>query len=183
MVESFAGKLLVAAPELDDPNFFRTVVLLLEHDDVEGAIGVVLNRRSDSAVEAYLPEWADVMSPNDVIYIGGPVTPEVAIGVAESPLNPPENWSPILGGIGLVDLGEPPAHYGGVVRVRVFSGYAGWVAGQLEAELLLRSWFVVDATPDDIFAGDTRDLWHDVLRRQPGTVSWYADYPIDPSVN
>lgn len=183
IVESFAGKLLLAAPELVDPNFFRTVVLLLEHDDVEGALGVVLNRPSETAVADYLPEWAAVMPTSSVIHVGGPVTPEVAVGLVEAPRLPPEGWAPVMGTVGLVDLSEPPEFYGGVARARVFSGYAGWVAGQLEAELLIRSWLVLDGHRDDVFGDNTQDLWRDVLRRQTGRLAWYADFPADPSVN
>ena len=183
MAESFAGKLLLAAPELVDPNFFRTVLLVVEHDDVEGALGVVLNRPSDAPVAEYLRDWAAVMPASSVVHVGGPVAPEVAVGVVESPLLPPATWDPVMGTVGLVDLGEPPDFYGGVIRARVFSGYAGWVPGQLEAELLVRSWLVLDGHPDDVFGDNTEDLWRDVLRRQSGPVAWYADFPADPSAN
>jgi putative transcriptional regulator len=182
MVDSLAGKLLVAAPELIDPNFFRTVVLIVEHDDVEGALGLVLNRPSDAEVGDYLPEWAPFTSP-PVVHVGGPVTPDVAIGIVDTPVDPPETWAPVIGDIGLFDLSTLPEGVGGVVRARVFAGYAGWVAGQLEAELLLRSWFVVDASPEDVFTEDPEGLWRRVLRRQPGPLSWYADYPPDPAMN
>ena len=182
MVDSLAGKLLVATPELVDPNFFRTVVLIVEHDDVEGALGVVLNRPSDAQVAEYLPEWASYTAP-PVVHVGGPVTPDVAIGIVDTPVEPPESWTPVVGDIGLFDLSTSPAEVGGVVRARVFAGYAGWVAGQLEAELLVRSWFVVDAAADDVFTDDPAGLWRRVLRRQQGPLSWYADYPPDPALN
>ncbi len=182
MVESLAGKLLVATPELLDPNFVRTVVLVVEHDDVEGVLGIVLNRPTDESVADYLPEWAPFATP-PVVHVGGPVTPEVAIGVVDTPGEPPEQWSPVVADIGLIDLSTPPAVVGGVLRARVYAGYAGWVAGQIEAELMLRSWFVVDAEPGDVFCVDPLGLWRTVLRRQPGPLAWYADFPPDPALN
>ncbi len=183
MGESLAGKLLVATPDLLDGNFFRTVVLVIEHDDVEGAVGLVLNRRSDAMVADYLPDWASAMEEPALVHIGGPVTPEVAIGLAEAPREVPEGWRPVLGGIGIIDLSAHPDTFGGLSRVRVFAGYSGWEVGQLEAELVLRSWFVLEAHPDDAFCNEPETLWRSVLRRQPGTLAWYANYPIDPLLN
>lgn len=182
MVDSLAGKLLVATPELVEPNFHRTVVLVVEHDDVEGALGLVLNRPSEAEVADYLPEWGPFVEP-PVVHVGGPVTPDVAIGVVDTPVDPPEAWAPVVADIGLFDLTTSPDAVGGVLRARVFAGYAGWVAGQLEAELMVRSWFVVDAEPTDVFTDDPAGLWRAVLRRQPGPLAWYANFPPDLALN
>ena len=77
---SLRGKLLVATPDLEDPNFFRTVVLVLEHN-LEGALGVVLNRPSAADVSELLPDWAVVAADPPVVFLGGPVQPESAIGL------------------------------------------------------------------------------------------------------
>ncbi len=183
MTESLAGKLLVAAPDLDDPNFFRTVVLVVEHDDEEGALGLVLNRPSDTAVDEHLPDWGFAVADPAVVFVGGPVTPQVAIGLADEPGTPPADWSPALDGIGLIDLAHAPEALGGVRRARVFAGYSGWVAGQLEMELAIGSWFVVGAVPGDVFSTAPQDLWREVLRRQESRISWFANYPLDPRLN
>ena len=183
MSHSLAGKLLVASPRLADPNFFRTVVFVVEHDDVEGALGVVLNRPSDSGVAEHLPDWTELVAEPPVVFVGGPVTPEIAIGLVDSPGSPPPSWQPALDEIGLADLGLVPGDLGGVVRCRVFAGYSGWVVGQLEMELAEGSWFVVDAQPDDVFSDDPHDLWRCVLDRQDSRLSWFANYPLDPSLN
>src|SRR5262249_60589141 len=78
--ESVRGRLLVATPTLYDPNFFRSVVLVLEHSE-DGAIGVVLNRPSETAVAESLPDWNRLAAAPDVVFAGGPVSPEAAIGV------------------------------------------------------------------------------------------------------
>src|SRR5205807_4175305 len=84
---SLKGKLLVANPALEDPNFDRTVVLVLEHHD-EGAVGVILNRPSQTSVEEVLPSWAAVAAQPAVVFVGGPVSPGSAIGLGCGRLPP-----------------------------------------------------------------------------------------------
>lgn len=175
MSDSLAGKLLVATPLLVDPNFYRTVILMLQ-DDEEGTVGVVLNRPSDEMVEAHLPEWVDRTQPPKVIHFGGPVEPEVAIGLSTSDEGMPSG----LPGLNLVDLSSPPPGDGPAVRV--YSGYAGWGEGQLEAEIEMGSWYVVQASPDDPFE-HPEDQWRRVLRRQPGILSLVSTYPEDVRAN
>jgi putative transcriptional regulator len=185
VTESIAGSLLVAGPGLLDPNFFRAVVLILEHSD-EGAVGVTLNRPLEVAAADHVPAWENQLVAPTVVYSGGPVQREIAVGVARRPI--PEGldpeWHPVLGEVGLVDLTLDPNDLGGVIAARVYSGYAGWGAGQLEWELSERSsWFVVDAEIDDVFSEDPAGLWRSVLARQEGHLSWIADFPLDPATN
>lgn len=176
MSESVAGTLLVASPVLIDPNFFRTVVLVLQHDE-EGAVGVILNRPSASQVSDHLAEWAVVACEPPVVFVGGPVEPAVAICLASSGA---QGEIPVIEGVWVVDVGEGP---GDISTARIFSGYAGWAAGQLEAELAEGSWIVVDAEPADAFVTNPDALWSDVLRRQRGSLRLLASYPPDPSLN
>lgn len=170
------GKLLVATPLLVDPNFFRSVVYILEHS-ADGAIGVVLNRATDEPVSVHLPGWAPLLSAPDVVFVGGPVSNEVAVGVVRAPHRPPEDWQPTQHGIGLVDLAGDAAAIAPVSAARVYSGYAGWVAGQLEAELTTGSWIVAAAHPEDVFTEAPDDLWRTVLKRQRDNRSLYASFP------
>ncbi len=180
MAASFTGKLLVAHPELRDPNFYRTVVLLFEHSE-EGAFGAVLNRPTDERVSGHVPDWEEHLAEPAVVFIGGPVRNEVAVGVAEWP-DAPDDWSSLFSEIGFIDLTDPPNPQAAPDRVRVFSGYSGWDAGQLEVELAIDSWFVVEPVVDDVF-GDPEDLWKRVLSRQPGRLQLYAQYPHDLADN
>ncbi|MGE3324199.1 MAG: YqgE/AlgH family protein, partial [Acidimicrobiia bacterium] len=68
-------------------------------------------------------------------------------------------------------------------RVRFFTGYAGWAAGQLDGELRVGAWIVVDSDPSDAFSAAPDDLWRHVLGRQPGSLGWMSNYPDDPVVN
>lgn len=172
----------MATPNLIDPNFARSVVFIAHHDD-DGALGVVLNRRTELPAVEYVAPWANVIADPKVIFVGGPVTPEIAVGVVDTPGDPPDGWSPALANIGLFDVSQPPGGVGGVLRARVFAGYAGWVSGQLEAEVTLASWFVVDAEPGDVFTEEPDGLWRAVLGRQTDVRSWFANYPVDPRLN
>lgn len=171
-----AGRLLVATPTLLDPNFYRTVVYLAEHGP-EGALGIVLNRPTDEAVADHIEGWSGYLAAPEVVFVGGPVSNEVAVAVAQNPAIPPESWQPQLNDVGLLDITEGPEPIGGVDRLRIFSGYAGWVTGQLELELATGSWFVLDAVAADVFAADPTGLWSAVLRRQPGRLAFYASFP------
>lgn len=181
MAASFSGKLLVANPQLQDPNFYRTVVLLFEHGD-EGAFGTVLNRPTDEPAGDHVPAWQALLADPGVVFVGGPVRNEVAVGVAEWPDEEMAGEGGLFSGIGFIDLTDPPDPARAPLRVRVFSGYSGWDAGQLEVELAVDSWFIVDPIVDDVF-GDPDDLWSRVLARQDGRLRLYASYPDDLTTN
>lgn len=179
---SVAGKLLVATPMLLDPNFYRTVLYILEHSE-DGALGLVLNRATDEPIADHLPGWGGSLTDPEVVFVGGPVANEIAVGVVRAPQHPPDGWAPTQDGIGLVDVGLGPDAFGDTDGARVFSGYAGWVGGQLEVELSTGSWIVVSGSRDDVFTGDPGGLWRRILRRQTDRRALYASFPDDPRSN
>ncbi|GAA1932081.1 YqgE/AlgH family protein [Streptomyces sodiiphilus] len=182
-VSSLTGRLLVATPALADPNFDRSVVLLLDHD-AEGALGVVLNRPTPVGVAEVLRPWAELAGEPGVIFQGGPVGLDAALGVAAVPGAGPLGWRRVHGSIGLVDLDAPPEVLAAEVgSLRIFAGYAGWAAGQLERELEEGAWYVVESEPGDVSVPEPESLWRAVLRRQRGTLAMMATYPEDPSLN
>jgi len=178
------GRLLVATPSLGDPNFARTVVLILEHGD-EGAIGVVLNRPTGTDVSDPLPGWQRLAAEPPVVFAGGPVSPDAAICLARSwPDEFTDAYEPLLGALGTIDLSVDPDDVSAAVQaLRIFAGYAGWAGGQLEAEIAEGAWFVVDARAEDVLSAEPLDLWADVLRRQRGDLKFYANFPSDPASN
>lgn len=184
-MESLAGRLLVATPSLEDPNFDRTVVLILQHDDVEGAMGLVLNRPSGLPLEEELGDWGALAAPPDEVFIGGPVQPEVAIalGWLDHSVTVPEGMQPVMDGLGVVDLRRSPDEVPGLLAVRVFAGYAGWGAGQLEQEIAEGAWFTLDADPWDPATSDPDELWRQVFKRQSDRLRMLATFPDDPSLN
>lgn len=180
------GRLLVAAPQLADPNFSRTVVLVLEHDE-PGAVGVVLNRPLHVEVGEILDRWAELAAgaPPPVVFSGGPVSPDAVIGLARAaPAADARAWPTVVPGVGVVDLSVAPLDQPVVLDgVRLFSGYAGWAPGQLEEEMGDGGWIVLDPLATDPFCARPDQLWHDVLRRQGGAIGMLATYPPAPSVN
>ncbi len=173
------GTLLVASPALIDPNFFRSVVLLLDHDQ-DGTVGVVLDRPLDLEVRDHLPAWCDHLAPPARVFEGGPVQPETAIGVARRPgVTADEAWKPTPDFVGFIDVSLDPDDIAGLGDVRIFSGYAGWGAGQLEMELEIGSWFPVEGSADDVFDPVPTALWRMVLSRQEPHIARYVNYPID----
>ena len=174
MSESLNGKLLIASPSMPD-YFNRTVILMVEHSE-EGAFGLVLNRPSETTVGEASPELADLIGEEHVLHVGGPVQPNAVTAIGEHP-DPADATKLIVGTVGMVDLDDPPD----VTRLRVFAGYAGWGAGQLDGELEQEAWIIEGAHPDDPFGDD--DLWATVLSRKGGEYALLARMPADPSVN
>ncbi|MEV6316682.1 YqgE/AlgH family protein [Streptomyces sp. NPDC051776] len=189
-VSSLTGRLLVATPALADPNFDRAVVLLLDHDD-EGSLGVVLNRPTPVGVGDILESWAGLAGEPGVVFQGGPVSLDSALGVAVVPGEAgtpvgegPLGWRRVHGAIGLVDLEAPPELLAAALgSLRIFAGYAGWGPGQLEDELVEGAWYVVESEPGDVSSPDPEQLWRSVLRRQRNELAMVATYPDDPSLN
>lgn len=181
---STAGRLLVAEPMLGDPNFDRTVVLMVEHTD-EGALGLVLNRPTELLVAEAIPPWADLATEPAVLHVGGPV--EERSGWCLARVRRPhdtEGFVPITGDLGLLDLERDPALAAAdVIAVRLYAGYSGWGAGQLDLELATESWFVLDAESDDPFLPDSAELWQRILKRQGGALGRMALFPPHPSLN
>ncbi|WP_026876398.1 YqgE/AlgH family protein [Jiangella gansuensis] len=184
MNRSLTGQLLVAAPALRGSTFDRAVVLMLSHDG-DGALGVMVNRPTDVLVGDVLPAWMSVVSEPGVVFQGGPVSLDSALGlVAVDGADEPLGVRRVRGRLGVVDLDTPaeiiePA----VSAMRVFAGYAGWAPDQVEGEIEEGSWFVVDAEPGDAFRTDAEDMWALVLRRQGGQLALMATFPADPSLN
>jgi putative transcriptional regulator len=179
VTDSVRGKLLVAAPSLADPNFYRTVVLMFEHTD-EGAAGVVLNRPSETTVREVLPSWAELAAEPGVVFVGGPVQPDGVICLARAaPDQSPDGFRELADGIGSLDLEQDAT----VETLRIFAGYSGWGGGQLEAELAEEAWLILDALPGDVFTPGPGQLWREVFRRQSGNLRLLANFPPHPSLN
>jgi putative transcriptional regulator len=174
MTESLSGKLLIASPSMSD-YFHRTVILVVEHSD-QGAFGLVLNRPSETTVGEASPELAELVGDEHLIHVGGPVQPNAVTAVGDHSV-PDEATKLIVDSVGMVDLDDPPE----LLRLRIYVGYAGWAAGQLDGELEQDAWIVEDADPDDPFREG--DLWSDALARKGGSFALLARMPPDPSVN
>ena len=183
-MKSLAGKLLVASPQLQDPNFVQTVVLMIQHEQ-QGAFGLVLNRPGDKSVDDV---WRiiekDPPGCEELVYIGGPVPgPLVALHTLEDLSD-----QQVLPGLFVTaqaaafeELVARPDH-----EFRIYSGHSGWGDGQLEDELKVGGWLTTDATFEDVFC-DYQELWKQVTSRigigiiAPGLRE--DQIPDDPSLN
>jgi len=181
------GSLLVASPLLADPNFSRSVIFILAHDDDEGTLGVVLNRPSLIPVEEIVPGWGGLAAAPSVLFTGGPVQPSAAICIGRTELSEAAEaagFAPLIGPLGTVDLHEDPVDVPvPLAEVRVFTGYAGWGPGQLADEIGSGSWHVLEGHHEDVLSGDPERLWSRVLRRQGGRLAVLALYPTDLASN
>jgi putative transcriptional regulator len=164
------GVLLYAMPDLPDPNFAETVVLLLEHGS-DGSLGVVLNQPTARSVDEALDVKTGTSGIDLKVFWGGPVQPEAVLSLVQT-VRPGPKARTILGDIQLTSdpadikhvLGEP----GGRLRVRIFSGYAGWGRGQLAAEVRAGSWTSEPADAATVFSTEPSRMWqkvYEILRR------------------
>jgi putative transcriptional regulator len=180
------GRLLVATPSLGDPNFARAVVLVLDHDE-SGALGVVVNRPTTVPVGDVLPSWQPFTTDPGVLFRGGPVAVDSALGLAVFPGHgeaEPPGWRRVVDGLGLVDLDGPPEMLAAdMAHLRIFAGYSGWGTGQLEDEVEEGAWYVVPGHARDVFSVEPSSLWRTVLRRQGGELAMVSTYADDPTLN
>jgi putative transcriptional regulator len=180
-VDSTRGQLLIAGPNLADPNFWRTVVLIVEHSD-DGALGLVLNRPSETTVGEAVSELEPMLDIHDSLYIGGPVQPSALIVLAE--FDDAESAALIaFDDVGVLSGEGPEGAPPGVRRGRAFVGHAGWGPGQLDTELERGDWILEPAMSEDAFSEAPLDLWPAVLTRKGGSYALVARMPPDPSVN
>lgn len=182
--QSTAGKLLIATPAIGDGNFEQSLIYMLHHD-LNGGLGVIINRPSELMVDELLPRWSDLICEPGCIFSGGPVETDGFIGVADAVGPQPDGVVEVPGtSVVTVDLEEDPALAAAHIdRLRIFRGYAGWGAHQLDTELSAGAWFTVPAKPDDLWSTTPSDLYDQVLRRQSGEMRWFANAPLDPSQN
>lgn len=184
-MDDWEGRLLVATPALSEGFFFRSVVQLVQHTEADGALGIVLNRPTDTRLSDVLPGWA-LLSPDPlVVFDGGPVEQDAVICLGRLTSGaPPEDSFVVVPGanwLATVDLDLDAGD--ALEEVRIFSGYAGWVPGQLEQEVDEGAWWVLDALPGDPFVTAPERLWRQVLLRQGMPLALVASYPADPSLN
>lgn len=183
-MDSLTGQLLVASPALLDPNFHRTVVLIAQHDDEDGAMGLVLNRPSELEVSDAAPTLTALgLEPDELVHTCGPVQPTAVLILGEFE----ERARAVVLIFGDVVFVAGDANFDELApslnRARVFAGLAGWSPGQLEAELEREDWILEPAHPDDVFTDEPDALWSDVLERKGGSFALVARMPPDPSLN
>ena len=171
------GSLLVATPDMKDPHFARAVILVIAYSTDDGAMGLILNRPlTVDQMDTHSPiaSWMESSQSPSTIFLGGPVEPNGYICMT------PDSTS--LSGLRSVDIESiSPVHLDGPHRV--FRGYSGWGAGQLEDEVTFNSWYIVPSHSTDLLTTSPDTLWNDVLQRQDGPLKKLGLFPTNPEVN
>ena len=177
---NFTGSLLVAHPNMMDPNFRRTVLFVSEHEPDEGALGVIINRPLDRRV-AELVSGTPPAGFGDVpVFLGGPVGKNQLMFAAFE-------WQKDAGlklnhNIAL-DEGSDAQGHKNLLTICAFVGYAGWGAGQLENEVKQKAWVVQNANSSLLKLDRLPDLWFDIMRTLGPWYKMLAAAPDDPSLN
>ncbi|MDA3951246.1 MAG: YqgE/AlgH family protein [Spirochaeta sp.] len=189
------GQFLIAETELQDPNFFRTVVLLIQHN-ADGAFGLVINRESEVTVGDVIDETETSPIASLPVFVGGPVQQnyvfslhsgipsryrseyceEVSAGVFFEP-----SFQHVLDYARSEDYRDPPD--GAVPTIRVFAGYSGWGTGQLEHELEQDAWFIHPAQAEIVFDEDAHNGWKAALSKKGSFYRIVAETGYNPSMN
>ena len=174
------GSVLVAHPNLLDPNFRRTILFLSHHSPEDGAIGLVLNRPLNKKLgqvsrKKKEPNWNEV----DLFY-GGPVaTNQVTLASLQWRTDPTEvAFQSFMGDIGSVHI-ETEWHSG----LRAFVGYAGWSQGQLESEIAQKAWLVLEPAREIIEMENPETAWRTIMRNSGPLMKLLAEAPDDPELN
>ncbi len=183
MSESLRGQFLIAGPKLRDGNFFKTVVLILEHGE-SGAMGVIINRPSTVLVSNALSEHFDLPDSTDLVYVGGPVEGS-ALFILHDCVELDHQAEPVIPGVlvgtsgdvfrQVVEAGLEDELHG--PSFRVYSGCSGWGPGQLEGELNRADWLVYPAEADYVFHDDPYEIWDELLEAA------YVEHRILPDLD
>ena len=177
------GVFLIASPQMLDPNFRETVILICEYGHEEGTLGVIVNRPTELRLSDVLPKISVLKGTSYVLFAGGPVQPEgilMLFRMSQAPADMRRVVDGIYLGGDLATLERIIMKPEPTETFRAYAGYAGWAPGQLESEVSIGSWATVKADPLSIFDKDPAGLWRDLLEtlQAPGVVQ----SPAVPSV-
>jgi putative transcriptional regulator len=179
------GRLLVASRDLGDPNFAKTVILLVHYDQEQGSVGLVVNKRTDVQLSRVFQDLDEAKGRTDPIYIGGPVDLNSVLALLKSSTKP-ENAVRVFGDVYLISskdqLKETLASGGEATVFHAYVGYAGWAAGQLEHEVELGAWHILPAEAGIVFHSDPDSLWERLIRRTETQIASIPGIPRIPSL-
>jgi putative transcriptional regulator len=162
------GKLLVARRDAPDPTFAETVILLVRYEN-SGTVGLVINRRSNVPVSEALGKFNGSKQRSEPVYSGGPVEPQSVLALLRANTMP-EGAAPVVGKLYLVStkpvLEKSLAGQVGPTELRVYLGYTGWGARQLESEIERGFWYIFPGDAGLVFDPDPGSLWSRLMARK-----------------
>ncbi len=174
------GSLLIAHPNLLDPNFRRTVLYISANDPEEGSFGFVLNRHTQKTVADFLPDKGAGPLGKVPVFIGGPVGGD-QLTFASFHWRVEDQTVTCRPRLVLDEAREIAS--GNFAEVRAFVGYAGWSKGQLEAELAQKAWVVQRPDRDILDVENCKEIWPSIMRNFGPWFRLLASAPDDPSLN
>jgi len=173
------GKFLVASRDLGDPNFAQTVILLVHYSEDQGAVGLVVNRRTDVPISRVFQDLKEAKNHSDPVYVGGPVELNSVLALLKT-ASKPENATRVFADVYLLsnkDVLKATLASGAEASVfHTYVGYAGWGAGQLEHEVELGAWHIMPADAATVFHADPESVWPRLIRRTETQVARRSIY-------
>ncbi len=184
LTDPIKGSLLVAEPLLGDPNFDRTVILLTEHNEIEGSVGFVINKPLDLQLDDIVIGFPSLKTK---VYHGGPVQQDNLYFI--------HNKGNLIPGSQLI---KDDLYWGGDLEplkemikcklvtpedIRFFLGYSGWGLGQLKNEVESKSWVILEQKSVNVLHDSPQEMWKNVIRQLGGDYLLWANSPLDPSLN
>jgi putative transcriptional regulator len=179
------GRLLVASRDLGDPNFSKTVILLVHYDQDQGAVGLVINKRTDVPISRVFHDLKEASGRNDPVYIGGPVELNSVLALLKS-ASKPEGAQKVFSDVYLISnkdlLAATLASRVEATVFHTYMGYAGWGAGQLEHEVELGAWHIMPAEVGTVFHADPDSVWERLIRRTETQIAGIPGIPCLPRI-
>jgi putative transcriptional regulator len=177
------GKFLVASRDLGDPNFAKTVILLVRYTEDQGAVGLVVNRATDVPISRVFQEFKEAKGRTDPVYVGGPVELNSVLALLKT-ASKPENATHVFGDVYLISnkdsLKTTLASRFESSAFHAYVGYAGWSAGQLQHEVELGAWHIMAADASTVFHSDPDSVWPRLIRRTETQIACIPSIPRIP---
>ncbi len=181
--ELAAGRFLVSSRSLGDPNFAETVILLVRYSEDDGTVGLIVNRQTDIPLSRVFRDIKGAKDRKDPVYMGGPVEPGSVLALLKS-ASKPEEATHLFADVYLISsraLLEKSLSGGAEANAfRVYLGYAGWGAGQLEHEMQVGAWHVLPADAATVFDPDPDAVWARMIRKMELRIAWDGYRPNSP---
>jgi putative AlgH/UPF0301 family transcriptional regulator len=168
------ASVLVASRDLADPNFVKTVILLVHYDE-KAVVGLIVNRRTDVPISRLSQDLKGAKGRDDSLYMGGPVEIADVFGLFQSAAKPETDAEPVFGAVYLltqkVRLEHAIARHPDPGVFHVYLGYAGWTGEQLRGEVAAGAWFIFHADTSTVFDSDPDSLWARLIKKTELTLA------------
>src|SRR5271170_2043436 len=179
------GRFLVASRDLGDPNFAKTVILLVHYSADMGSVGLVVNRRTDVPISRVFHDLKEAGGRSDPVYVGGPVELNSVLALLKS-ASKLQGADRVFGDVYLISnkdlLAQTLASRAEATVFHTYIGYAGWGSGQLEHEVELGAWHIMPADVGTVFNADPDSVWEHLIHHTETQIAGIPSIPRIPSI-